>query len=101
MPVSLIRFGGWITSVTGLASKQVKSKVKKYWYGVSEGKIIIVSNLLKDRKKKIRVMQTERIAQVFRPSAKALGCNLAVIPYQFSKMIDELPIKPVFTKKIV
>jgi hypothetical protein len=68
--------------------KQVKAKLKKYWFGVSEGKIVIVPNLLSAGKKKIRTRQTERVAQVIRPSGKNLGCNLAVIPYNFQRMVD-------------
>ncbi len=66
----------------------MKSKIKKYWYGVSEGKIVVIPNILKEGKKKIRVKQTDRIAQVIRPSSRSLGCNLAIIPYNFSRMID-------------
>ena len=47
MPVSIVRFGGWVSSVTKLNDKQVKSKVRKYWYGVSEGKIVIIPNIQK------------------------------------------------------
>ena len=79
----------------------MKAKIKKFWYGVSEGKIVIVPNIQKEGKKKVRVRQTDRIAQVIRPTGKILGCSLAVIPYNFTRMINELPFKPVFTKKIV
>lgn len=80
---------------------QVRPNNRKYWYGISEGKVIIVPNILKEGKKKIRTKQTERIAQVIRPKGRLLRCNLALIPYNFQRMIDELPIKPIFTKKIV
>lgn len=100
LPVSIIRFGGWLTSISR-GDGHVKTKYKKYWYGVSEGKIVIIPNLQKEGKKKIRMRQTERIAQVIRSNGRQLGCNLAIIPYNFSRMIDELPVKPIFTKKIV
>lgn len=100
LPVSLIRFGGWLHNVSKM-DKQVKSKLKKYWFGVSEGKVVVVTNLHKDGKKKVRVRQTDRIAQVIKPNCKALGCSLALIPYNFRRMMDELPVKPVFSKKIV
>lgn len=66
----------------------MKSKLKKYWYGVSEGKVIVVPNLQKEGKKKVRTRQTDRISQVIRPNTKALGCSLAVIPYNFTRMIN-------------
>ena len=90
LPISIIRFAGWLKTVTKNEDKQVKSKIKKYWYAVSEGKVVIVSNLQKEGKKKIRTKQTERIAQVIKPNGKNLGCNLAIIPYNFQRMIDEL-----------
>lgn len=101
LPVSILRFGGWLSSVTKTGDRHLKAKLKKYWYGVSEGKIVIVPNIQKEGKKKVRVKQTDRIGQVVRPATRGLGCNLAVIPYQFTRMINELPVKPVFTKKIV
>ena len=61
----------------------------------------MVPNVQKEGKKKVRVKQTDRIAQVLRSTGKLMGCNLAVIPYNFTRMIEELPVKPVFTKKIV
>lgn len=100
LPVNIIRFGGWLTSVMK-KDNQVRPNNRKYWYGISEGKVIIVPNILKEGKKKIRTKQTERIAQVIRPKGRLLRCNLALIPYNFQRMIDELPIKPIFTKKIV
>ena len=45
-------------------------------------------NLLGAGKKKVRSKQTDRIAQVIKPSGKHLGCNLAIIPYDFRRMID-------------
>jgi len=78
----------------------VKAKYKKYWYAASEGKIIVITNLQNPGKKKIRMRQTDRIAQVVRCNGRQLGCNLAIIPYNFTRMIDELPLKPIFTKKI-
>lgn len=99
LPVSLIRFGGWLGSVNR-EEKQVKARPKKYWFGVSEGKVIIVPNLQGAGKKKVRSKQTDRIAQVIKPSGKHLGCNLALIPYNFQRMVDELSLRPVFTKKI-
>lgn len=62
---------------------------------------MVIPNIQKEGKKKVRVRQIERIAQVIRPTMRSLGCNLAVVPYNFSRMISELPIKPIFTKKIV
>lgn len=92
----------------------VKSKKNKYWFGVSEGKVVLIANLEKisnkdsvsskkgsDGKRKVRVKQSDRIGQIIRPTGKALGCNLGIIPYDFDRMIKELPVKPVFTKKIV
>jgi predicted RNase H-like nuclease (RuvC/YqgF family) len=98
--VSLIRFGGWLGTVSK-EDKQLKTRSKKYWFGISEGKVIIVPNLQGAGKKKVRSKQTERIAQVIRPNGKQLGCNLALIPYNFQRMIDEMPLRPVFTKKII
>jgi hypothetical protein len=66
----------------------VKSKLKKYWYAISEGKVVIVPNLQSEGKKKIRTKQTDRIAQVIKPNGKNLGCNLGIIPYNFQRMID-------------
>jgi hypothetical protein len=100
LPVPLIRFGGWLASVTK-GSSQVKTGCRKYWYGVSEGKVIVVANVGGEGKKKVRVKQTERVAQVIRASGRQLGCNLAIIPYNFRLMIDQLPLQPVFNKKIV
>lgn len=100
LPVSLIRFGGWLGTVSR-EEKQVKARPKKYWFGVSEGKVVIVPNLQASGKKKVRAKQTDRIAQVIKPSGKQLGCNLALIPYNFQRMVDEMPIRPLFTKKIV
>lgn len=100
LPVSLIRFGGWLGTVSR-EERQVKTRPKKYWFGVSEGKVVIVPNLQGAGKKKVRTKQTDRIAQVIRPSGKQLGCNLALIPYNFQRMVDEMPLRPVFTKKIV
>ena len=97
----MLRFGGWLNSITKYQEKTVKSQIKKYWYGISEGKVVIIANIMKEGKKKIRVKQAERIAQIIKPTGKGLGCNLAVIPYNFTRMIEELPVKPVFTKKIV
>lgn len=87
MPVSIIRFGGWLNSVSK-GENQLKTKLKKYWYGVSEGKIIVIPNLHKEGKKKLRIKQTDRIAQVFRPTSKKLGCNLGIIPYNFQRMVE-------------
>jgi hypothetical protein len=101
LPVGILRFGGWLHSVSKQGNRQLKSKLRKYWFGVSEGKVIIIPHLHKDGKKKIRVRQTDRIAQVVKPSGRLLGCNLALVPYNFTKMIEELPVQPVFTKKIV
>jgi hypothetical protein len=99
LPVSLIRFGGWLGSVNR-EEKQVKARPKKYWFGISEGKVVIVPNLQGAGKKKVRSKQTDRIAQVIKPSGKHLGCNLALVPYNFQRMVDELSLRPVFTKKI-
>lgn len=88
LPVTLIRFGGWLSSVSKMGDKQVKSKLNKYWFGVSEGKVVVIPNLQKEGKKKVRVKQTDRIAQVIRPAVRSLGCNLAVVPYNFTRMID-------------
>ena len=101
LPVSVIRFGGWLHTVSRMNKKMLKAKIKKFWYGISEGKIVIVPNIHKEGKKKARVRQTDRISQVLKPNGKHLGCNLAVVPYNFSRMINEMPIKPVFTKKII
>ena len=90
LPVSIIRFAGWLSSVTRVSEKQVKSKLKKYWYAVSEGKVVVVPNLQSEGKKKIRTRQTDRIAQVIKPNGKNLGCNLALIPYNFQRMVDEM-----------
>lgn len=87
LPVSIIRFGGWLNSVSK-GENQLKTKLKKYWYGVSEGKIIVIPNLHKEGKKKLRIKQTDRIAQVFRPTSKKLGCNLGIIPYNFQRMVE-------------
>ena len=104
LPVSIIRYGGWLSTLTKNRSKgtqQLKTNLKKYWYGVSQGKIVIIPNLHKNGKKKIRVKQTDRIAQTIKPNGKHLKCNLAIIPFNFKRMIDELPLKPIFTKKII
>ena len=101
MPVNIIRYGGWLHSVSKRDNKMLKSKLKKFWYGVSEGKVVVIPNIHKEGKKKVRVKQMDRIAQVIKPTGKLLGCSLALIPYNFTKMINELPVKSVFTKKIV
>lgn len=88
--MSIIRFAGWLSSVTRISEKQVKSKLKKYWYAVSEGKVVVIPNLQSEGKKKIRTRQTDRIAQVIKPNGKNLGCNLALIPYNFQRMVDEM-----------
>jgi len=88
LPVTIIRFGGWLANITRAANALIKSKPKKYWYCISEGKIVIIPNLMKDGKKKIRVRQTDRIAQVVKSNSRMLGCNLAIIPYNFKRMID-------------
>jgi hypothetical protein len=49
---------------------------------------MIIPNLHKPGQKKIRVKQTDRIAQVVRCQGKQLGCNLAVLPYNFTRMVD-------------
>jgi hypothetical protein len=97
----LIRFGGWLHTIRREGQKQLKLKPKKYWFGISEGKVVIVPNLQKEGKKKVRTRQTDRISQVIQPNTKSLGCSLALIPFNFTRMINELPLKPVFTKKIV
>jgi hypothetical protein len=61
LPLSIIRYGGWLLSVTKSDNRQLKSKLKKYWYGVGEGKVVIVPNIQKEGKKKIRVRQAGRI----------------------------------------
>lgn len=86
--MTLIRFGGWLSSVTKTGDKQLKSKTKKYWYGISDGKIVIIPNIQKEGNKKVRVKQTDRIAQVIRPATRSLGCNLAIVPYQFTRMVN-------------
>ena len=87
--MSIIRFGGWLYSISK-GEKQLKSKTNKYWFGISEGKVVIVPNILKEGKKKVRVRQTSRIAQVIRPTTKAFGCNLALIPYDFARMVEQM-----------
>ena len=97
----LIRFGGWLSTLSKNKSS-IKTKSKKYWFGVSEGKVIIVSNLqVEGKKKKIRTKQTERIAQVIKPTSRLMYCDLAILPFNFERMIEEHEIKPVFTKKIL
>ena len=41
-----------------------RKRKKKFWYGVSEGKIILVSNLANKKAKKIRVKQMPRIGAI-------------------------------------
>ena len=57
-------------------------------------------NLGHKGQRKVRVKQTHRIAQVVRPSGKSMGCDLGLVPYDFEGMMSEMPIQPVFTKKI-
>lgn len=93
LPVRSVRFGGWISrSIQN--QKEVRVKSGKYWWGVSEGKIVIISHLAKLnegnslKKPKIRVKQGPRIAEVFTVSTgRAYRCSLAVIPYEFEKII--------------
>ena len=99
LPVGVIRFGGWLGTVSK-DKHPVKAPKKKYWWAASEGKLLIVPNLGRKGQRKVRVKQTHRIAQVVRPSGKYIGCDLAVIPHNFETMVEELPIQPVFTKKI-
>jgi hypothetical protein len=61
IPVGKIRDMGWLQYITK------RRKAKNYWYGVSEGKIVIVSQMGKDSKRgrKVRVKQMPRIGSVF------------------------------------
>ena len=35
LPVSVVRFGGWLHNVSRVGGMMVKAKIKKFWYGVS------------------------------------------------------------------
>ena len=67
--------------------KLLKARDKKYWFGVSEGKVLVIPNLMRGGKKKVRTKQMDRVGQVIVPATRALGCNLAVIPYNFTRLM--------------
>jgi hypothetical protein len=69
--VGKVRDIGWIQYVTK------KQKIKNYWYGVSEGKIVIVSKMKTNslKRRKVRVKQMPRIGSVVSQEIKPFGIN--------------------------
>lgn len=79
LPFTGLRFTGWITHGS-----------KYFWYGIGEGRVVIVSHLHKEQKrKKIRTKQVPRVAGVVGPLSMEDGREyLGVVPYNFSQMIS-------------
>lgn len=80
-----MRFCGWVPKKLGKNSKTKKT----YWYGVTDSKIYIVSNMKSNLgKKKIRVKQFPRISAVISNSSENALWNLGIVPMNFAKYIN-------------
>lgn len=78
-------------------------KRKTFWFGVGEGKVVIISNVSKKcekKVKKVRVKQFPRIGTIIHNSQGESVWDLAVVPLNFRKHIKEKVMAPVIVKKI-
>ncbi len=94
LPIKKVRDFGWV-------HHRSENKNKIFWFAISEAKIVIVTKMRNEAKeKKVRVKQMPRIGNVVINETNYLEkWNIGVIPYNFSKMIEE-QIMPIITKKI-
>lgn len=97
LPIRKIRYAGWFQKEMSESRRR-----KIFWFGVGEGKVVIISNVSKNSEKKVkkvRVKQFPRIGTILHRHDES-SWDLAVVPLNFKKHIHEKVMKPVVVKKI-